>query len=309
MNRSAADQHVPPRWFVHCCVLFSTTLVATSFIVGKAIAPALASSQLVLLRFIFAAMFFFPLVRWKYTLKPPTAEALIRYSTVSGTLVGFFWLMFLSLRYTSPLNTGVIFTLVPGLSGIFTALLLGERLGKNRVISLLVAMTGALWVIFHGELGRLFCLELNVGDLLFAAGCLLMALYTPLVKLLHRGEPMAVMTFWILVTGCGWLALFNIPYLAAYPWKNIPLYVWAGVVYLSIFTTIISFFISQWATLHIGPTRVIAYSYLYPPAIVFLQWMLGQGLPTPRTMAGVLLILPAMYVLQRDPPKPVSVAP
>ena len=36
-----------------------------------------------------------------------------------------------------------------------------------------------------------------------------MAAYTPLVKLLHRGEPMAVMTFWVLVTGSFWLLILG----------------------------------------------------------------------------------------------------
>lgn len=299
----------PSKWMVHCCVTISTTLVATSFLVGKSIAPSLAPSLLVLLRFFFAVVFFFPIIQWKYRVSIPSLSSLCRYCVVSGTLVGFFWLMFLSLRYTTALNTGVIFTLVPGISGLYSAILIKERLGKNRFISLLVAMVGALWVIFQGDLERLLMLELNTGDIIFTAACLLMALYTPLVKLLHRGEPMAVMTFWILVTGCGWLILLNGPQILLYPWASISAHVWGGILYLSIFTTIITFFISQWATLHIGPTRVMAYSYLYPPVIVILQWAAGQDLPTFRTMAGVLLILPAMYVVQRDTAKAVGSNP
>ena len=101
-------------------------------------------------------------------------------------LVAFFWLMFLSLRWTTALNTSVIFTLVPGISGIYSAIILQERLGRYRLLALLFAMAGALWVIFHGDLSKMLSLQLGKGDLIFFYGCLFMAAYTPLVKLLQR---------------------------------------------------------------------------------------------------------------------------
>ncbi len=296
-------QHLPPRarlslWTVHGLMLVAAGLVSTSFTVGKAIAPGLDPAVLTLVRFLVAALLMLPWVARHYGLRLPDGAALLRYSLISGVLVGFFWLMFLSLRYTTALNTGVIFTLVPGISSLYSALLLRERLGRYRLIALLLAMAGAVWVIFHGDLSRLLAMELNRGDLIFFVACLLMAFYTPLVKLLHRGESMVVMTFWVLVTGTLWLLLLSGNRLPAVPWARVEPMVWAGIVYLAIFSTIITFFLSQLATLYIGPTRVMAYSYLYPPCILVLDWAFGHGLPPLRTLAGVVLILLAMLVVQ-----------
>lgn len=289
-----------PQWVIHGCMLISATLVATSFIVGKAITPFLDPIVLTLIRFSVAALLFAPYVRHRYGLFLPKLSAIVRYSLISGTLVGFFWLMFLSLRITTPLNTAAIFTTVPGISGIYSWFLLQERLGLHRALALLLAMTGALWVIFEGDLQRLQSLDLNHGDLLFFGGCLLMALYMPLVKLLHRGEPMAVMTLWILVTGCVWLLLFAAAKLPDIPWAAVPEIVWLGIAYLAFFTTIVTFFISQWATLHLGPTRVMAYSYLYPPQIVLIEWFLYRDLPSLNILFGALIILPAMIIVQKE---------
>jgi len=77
------------------------------------------------------------------------------------------------------------------------------------------------------------------------------------------------------------------------PWQTVPAIVWFGIGYLAFFTTIITFFITQWATLHLGPTRVAAYSYLYPPLIVLIEWCLRRDLPTLHTMLGIAIILPA----------------
>lgn len=299
MNVETSSPRPLPLWAIHGCMLISATLVATSFIVGKAITPFLDPVVLTLIRFVVAVLFFAPYVSHRYGLPLPNRSALVRYSLISGALVGFFWLMFLSLRITTPLNSSAIFTTVPGISGIYSWFLLRERLGPYRIIALLLAMSGALWVIFEGDLHRMRSLDLNHGDLLFFCGCLLMALYMPLVKILHRGEPMAVMTVWILITGCAWLLLFAIAKLPVVSWGSVPMTVWLGITYLAFFTTIVTFFISQWATLHLGPTRVMAYSYLYPPQIVLIEWILYRDLPSLKIMLGVLIILPAMIVLQR----------
>lgn len=288
----------PSRPLLHGAMLFSAFLVSTSFTVGKAITPTLDPVVLTLLRFLLATLLFAPYVHQTFGLCLPSLRALSRYTLISGALVGFFWLMFLSLRITQPMNTGVIFTTVPGISGLFSWFLVRERLGIHRLLALILAMTGALWVIFEGKLELLMALHLNRGDLLFFGGCLLMALYMPLVKRFHRGEPMAVMTLWILVTGCLWLLLFSLPRLPAIVWTDIPLSTWLGIAYLALFTTIITFFISQWATLHLGPTRVMAYSYLYPPLLAVLDWCLHHRFPPPATVIGILIILPAMIVVQ-----------
>jgi len=290
--------HAPSRTLVHGAMLFCAFLVSTSFTVGKAITPTLDPVVLTLLRFLLATLFFAPYVHLTFGLSLPSHRALARYALISGALIGFFWLMFLSLRITQPMNTGVIFTTVPGISGLFSWFLVRERLKIHRLLALILAMTGALWVIFEGNVAHLMALHLNQGDLLFFGGCLLMALYMPLVKRFHRGEPMAVMTLWIMVTGTLWLLLFSLPRLSGIVWTTIPLFTWLGITYLAFFTTIITFFISQWATLHLGPTRVMAYSYLYPPLLAVLDWFLHHRFPPPSTLTGILIILPSMIIVQ-----------
>lgn len=304
MSTPVAPAAAPQLWKLHLLMLLAAILVSTSFTVGKAIAGGLDPIILTLARFLLAALLFLPYVRRRFGLAWPGWGALGRYGVISGALVMFFWLMFASLRSTTAFNTSVIFTLVPGISGMYSALLLGERLGRYRLAALALAMVGALWVIFQGEIGRLLTLALGRGDIIFFVGCLFMAGYTPLVKLLHRGESMAVMTFWVLVTGSAWLALPALHNLAAVAWHQVPAQVWWGILYLAVFCTIITFFLTQVATMHLGPTRVMAYSYLYPPLVVAIEWLLGHGLPPPRTLVGVLVIIMAMVVVQRGAPSP-----
>jgi drug/metabolite transporter (DMT)-like permease len=285
-------------------MLICTVLVSTSLIVGAAITEGLEPSLLTLFRFALASLLLLPYVKKHHGLKVSWAT-FWHAGLISIFLVVFFWCMFLALRYTSALNTSVIFTFVPGISALYTFLLVGERLNRLRWIALFCGLLGAIWVIFRGDLGLLLSMEWNKGDLIFLIGCLAMGLYTPLVHRFHHGESMVVLTFWVLVTGCGWLLLlagYRIPML---DWSQVSYSVWIGVVYLALFCTMITFFLTQVCIPELGAIRVMSYSYLYPSLVVILEFCLGKGLPGIRTLPGVLLVLLAMFVVQKSNDKSV----
>ena len=291
---TVSQTHLHPR--IHLLLLFSTTLVSTSFIVAELITDTLDPIVLTLVRFILAGLFLLPVISFRHGLSI-TIGALCRYAAISACLVLFFWAMFLSLRYTSPLNISVLFTLVPAISALYSAILNRERISVSLLLALIVGLMGAVWVIFGGDLQRFRELAWNRGDLIFFGGCLAMALYTPLVRRLHRKEPMEVMTFWVLVTGCFWLLPGTVKILAHTSLTTIPPTTWLWIVYLALFSTVISFYCTQYATRIIGPTRTIAYSYLYPLLVVVLNYILGRGWPAAQVIPGIFLTLAAMLLL------------
>jgi drug/metabolite transporter (DMT)-like permease len=274
-------------------------LVSTSFIVGKAITAGLDPAVLTLVRFLLATVFLFPYVQ-KYHGLQFSWSIVGRCSVISLSLVAFFYSMFLSLRYTSALNTSVIFTLVPSISGLYAMVLVRERLTRAKMIALFCGMAGAVWVIFRGDLGQLMAMQWNRGDVIFLAGCFAMGLYTPLVRRFTRSESMVVMTFWILVTGSIWLLLLSGQRLAAVEWQLVPVEIWLGICYLAMFTTVITFFLTQYSISYLGPTRVMSYSYLYPSLVLLLDVFMGKGLPELKVVPGVLVVLVAMFVIQRS---------
>lgn len=293
----------PSTIFVHLLMVVAAILVSTSFTVGAAITRELDPVVLTLVRFTLAATIFGPLVHFRYGLSF-SFSLFLRCALISGCLVIFFCCMFLSLRYTSALNTSVIFALVPSISGGYALFINGERLGPGQLLALICGMVGVVWVIFRGDPVQFLAMEWNRGDLIFLGGCFAMGLYTPLVKLLHRGESMAVMTFWVLVTGSLWLLVFAGTNLSAVAWAHVPVFAWLGIGYLAVFTTIITFFLTQYAVPYLGPTKVMAYSYLYPGLVLLIDLALGHGLPPLRVIPGILVVLAAMFFLQSYQQKP-----
>jgi len=290
------------RLSVHLLLFISTTIVSTSFIVADIIAEALDPLALTFVRFCIAALLLLPIVALKHGLKI-SLRSFWGYATISGCLVIFFWAMFLSLRYTTPLNVSVLFTLVPVISALFTTAVNRERTSGLLLCALVVGLAGAVWVIFEGDFARISSLVWNRGDLIFFGGCLGMALYTPLIKRVHRGEPMEVMTFWILVSGCIWLLPGSFLAIRTSGLGPVSASVWLWIVYLALFSTVVTFYITQHATRRIGPTIVISYSYLYPMLVVVLEFLLGCGLPPVRIIPGIVLTLAAMLLLLRSSPQ------
>ena len=283
----------------HALAFLMTVIISTSFPLGEHITHGLDPAVLMCIRFVLAALLMAPIVAWREGLALPKARSCVRYFALGAPLAFFFWCMFEALRDTSALNTSAIFTIVPGLSALFGAVLVGERLGSHRLAALFLGMAGALWIIFRGDPARLIALEVNIGDGIFLAGCVGFGVYGPLIKRLHRNEPALVMTFWTLVAATLWLVAASNVKLWRSDWASVEPVVWGGIVYLAIFSTIVSFFITQYATLRIGPTRVMAYSYALPAIVLLLDLALGKPAPPLMTVPGLAIVLLASVVVQR----------
>lgn len=286
--------------WVHLLMLMTTAMVAASFPVGAAITHALPPEFLMLIRFILAALLFAPFVFFKYGWQLPAPKRLLAYALLSLPLVAFFWCMFESLRYTSALNTAALYTLVPAITAVFSLLVMRERAGRWRSLGLLIGTFGALWLVFRGDWQAFQQLQFNHGDLIFMVGCVCMGLYNPMIKRLYQGEPMAQMTFWVIVLGSVWLLLLCLMSSQVVSWQAIDASVLLGVLYLALFTTLGSFFLLQFATVRIGPTKVAAYSFLTPLFVLLMVVFSGTERMTLSLVPGSVLVLLAMYLIQRD---------
>ena len=284
---------------VHVITLIANLMVSTSFPVGKEIANALEPGVLMLLRFALAVLIMGIYVYFRHGLEWPGWGAIWRYAAIALTVVIFFWCMFESLRHTSALNTSALFTTVPVLSAILAFFMAGERLGRYRFAALALGVVGALWIIFRGDPERVVALDVNKGDLIFLAGCVAYGFYGVFIKRFHRGEPTAVTTFWILLFSAIFYLAIAGKDLAGSPWAETTWTVYGAVIYLAVVSTVISFFMFQFATPRIGPTRVLAYSYFIPAFVLLVDWAIGRGLPPLMTLPGIAIVLIASLVIQR----------
>ena len=296
MGKQAWQDH---KLHIHALMLLIMILVAGSFPVAGLITNALEPEVMMFIRFLLAALFFLPFVFIKNGWKFPTIERLFGYSLISIPLVIFFWCMFESLRYTSVINTGALYTTVPAITAVFAFFINHDQTNLNRKIGLLIGTIGALWIVFRGDPQALVNLELNDGDLIFLTGCLFMGCYNPLIKYFYKDEPMEVMTFWVILIGALWLFLLSFNQLDQIKWQSIELEVILGLLYLSVFTTLGSFYVIQFSTVKLGATNVAAYGFLTPIFVIFLSVIIGLEVFNWLILPGIGLVLVSMYLIQK----------
>ena len=283
----------------HLAMLVFAAFVSGSFTVGEAITFGLDPALVTFFRFGLGSVILAVVVAARGHWHAPAPRDIARYILLSLPTVIFFILMFEALRHTSAVNTSAIFTLLPALTALVAMPLLGQSLTAFQWLAMGIGAAGAAWIVFGGSIAHFLAFRLGPGELIHLAGTFAYAFYAPLVRKLHRGEPMPLYTFNILaastvVTGLYVLISGRNGDLAAAAPK-----VWLGIAYLAVFSTAATFFLSQYASLRLPSGKVMAYTYLIPAIVLIINTALGKGLPSLSVVAGALVVASAMLLLQR----------
>ncbi|WP_347904608.1 DMT family transporter [Pseudomonas purpurea] len=282
----------------HGGMLLWALLIAASFFAAAQVSQAIDPVLLTGLRLLFSALVFLPMLLLKGT-TPMTARGLFGHALLGLLLAVYFGSLFEALRYTSAVNTGTLFTLVPLMTLLFEAVLIPESRSKSRLLPMLVAASGALLLILkgggHGEWPSLYAVAV------YGSGCLSMALYSPLSQRLKqhslKGRGPVAMTFWNMLFG----ALFLFGYcLFSGGWRTGALLSTTDVlwlVYLALFATLATFWLLHRAIGVIAPSTVISYIYLSTLFVTLFHWFTLRQSPQPQEIAGALLVGLGMLAL------------
>lgn len=285
----------------HFAMILFALLISASFSFGALAAPhidpgALSASRFMLAAIVMGLIAYFTgnkLVEGGQVL-PKSPQRFL----VLGALMGvYFVTMFEALKIASPVSTGAVFTLMPMISAAFGVLFLAQRVSPRMMISLLIAAAGAVWVIFRGDLNALLSFNIGTGEMIFFVGVVCHGAYAPLVRKLNRGEPVVMFSFWTLLACAVVLTIYAAWGIASTDWLNLPAVVyWAGL-YLTIFTTALTFFLLQYASLRLPASKVMSYGYLTPSFIIIIEGVSGRGWVNPSVALGALVTVIALLVL------------
>jgi len=284
----------------HLAMLAFSMLVAGSFSLGHLVANEITPPALTAVRFVLAAVVMGALMLVAPGAKRQNFEAPWRYLVLGGMLAVYFVLMFEGLKTAPPVSASAVFTLMPLMAAVAGFVILRQMTTWRMLAALVIAAMGALWVIFDGSFSALAALNIGRGEVIFFTGCISHAVYTPVVKLLNRGESPIVFTFGTLVGGSLVLLAFGMRDLMATDWANLPEIVWITLGYLVIFSTASTFVALQYAALRLPAAKVLAYTYLTPSWVILWEYAFGNGLPAPILLFGVGATIIALFMLLKD---------
>ncbi len=284
----------------HLAMFVFSALVSTSFTIGRAITFALEPAALTFLRFIMAIAIFAAITIFsKNTFKFPTLKSWGRYFTLAIILVVFFITMFEGLRWTTPLNTAAVFTLVPFLSVIVSFVALRQKLPLIGYISLFIASLAGLWIVFNGNFEHFIAFKIGKGELIFLIGCASYSAYASAVQKLNGGDSLINLTMWTLVAGAVILLIYGWQSITTTQWQLVSPITYLAVGWLALFTTAISFYLIQYASLRLPSINVMAYTLLIPAFVLLQKVANGGAWPNGSVLAALAVLVSAMLVLQR----------
>ncbi|MHC8360576.1 DMT family transporter [Pseudomonas sp. LS2P72] len=282
----------------HVGMLLWALLIAASFSAAAQVSQAIDPILLTGLRLLFCALVFLPLLLFKGD-TAMTARGLFGHAVLGLLLAVYFGSLFEALRYTSAVNTGTMFTLVPLLTLLFEAVLMPDSNLKQRVLPMLIAAAGAVLLVLKGtgpgELPSLYAVSV------YGVGCLAMALYSPLSQRLKAGSlqsrgPVG-MTFWNMLFG----ALFLLAFCGfSGGWRSASLLTVSDfwwLMYLAVFATLATFWLLHRAIGVIAPSSVISYIYLSTLFLTLFHWFWLRQSPLPLEIIGALLVGIGMWAL------------
>lgn len=281
----------------HAGMLLFAALIAGSFSFGGIAAQAMDAGPLTLLRYLmtvavmgvmafglFRAPFAFPRQPW-------------RFAILGGLIALYMLTMFTALEFTSPVQTGAVFTLMPLISAGFALILIRQPTRPVVLVALIVAALGAIWVIFRADVSAILAFDVGRGELIYFFGVVTHAAYVPLIRKFGRGEHPVAFGFWVTLYSVPWLLPTGLGPLLETDFTALPLSVWAILAYLSIVTTAITFLLLQYASTRLPAAKVLGYGYLTPTFIIILEGLLGHGWVSPAVFAGALVTAGGLLVM------------
>lgn len=263
-------------------------LMASSFIVSGHMVEYASPVATSAFRFLLAMFIMLPalLFSWQRAKLNKTEQfkalfasrrRLCHYVVISGALVGFFIGLFVALQSTTPLNTSVLYTLVPLIGVMITRVWLKEVAPLWRVVGFVLGSIGAMTVLFstqgfstQGFSTQDFPIQGNngfqwhSGDYIFLGSCFLLALHVVSVQKWGRSLGALSGAFMIMLFGTLWLLPI------ALIWGELDQVQWAlqgfwvNVLYLTVFTTLFTFVLQQRLVMTVGASRLLAISYTIP---------------------------------------------
>ena len=235
-------------------------------------------------------------VAWKMACGQPRRSGKQVGATAALGLTGIFLynLCFFGALGTMPAGRAALFiALNPIVTALAAAALLRERLHAAKWIGIAVAFAGAAIVITRGDPWTAvhdLRASLGTGELLMLCAISSWAAYTLIGRAALKGLSPIAATTYAALWGLLFLALGAGPDLASQDWSAIGWQVWASLLYLGAFGTVLGFIWYYEGVKAIGASRTAVFNNLVPVFGVSLAaLLLGEQVLASMVAGGVLV--------------------
>lgn len=286
---------------IYILMVCSAVFWAGAFIAGKYTVPYIPTFTLTFLRFFYASIILFAVMkRMSVDLRPGKGKLPIFLFTGIVGMFGYHVLFFTSLKYTTAINSSIIGATNPIVTIVLAFLFLKSSLGIKQLFGVILSFIGVLLTISGADPEVLRHFHFNAGDLWMLGAVIAWAAYGVFSKSKGKDITPILLTFYSFLV----CTILLIPFvLYEKPWEflfSIPVSAHLAVLYMSIFPSVIGYLVQQMAIKEIGPGRASIFINLVPVfSIILAVLILGESIEPVKLLTAALIIA-GVYICQQS---------
>lgn len=201
---------------------------------------------------------------------------------------------------TSPVDASICTSTLPIWTMIMAAIFLKEPVTGKKAGGVLLGLSGALMLIFFGGSGSSSGTSNVWGDLLCLLSQISYGVYLVFFQdIIKKYTPVTLMK-WKYTFGALMLLPIYFTSLFHVEWSSLPSQQWAGLAYILLCGTFLSYLIVPIGQKHLRPTLVAMYNYLQPIAAAVVAILWGLDSFNVFKLIAIVLIFSGVMLVNRS---------
>ena len=291
----------------HILILITNILFAVNMPISKYLLPAHVPPEgLTIMRMAFACVMFWIVSLFTVKEKVPLKDlGMLFVCALCGVGINQ-GLFIVGLNRSSPVDASIIATAVPIFVLLLAAVILKEPITRKKSFGVFMGVSGGLLLVFSSTHAIDSISSLD-GDMMMIVSGLMYAIYLVLSKPLSlRYSSVTMMKWMFLFAAVAAVAIYYRP-LAGVDYAALAPRTWAGIGYVVVCSTFLSYFMVPIGQRYLRPTVVSMYNYVQPLVAVLFTVAVGldtfgftKGVAALCVFAGVWLVTKSKSRAQLD---------
>ena len=206
---------------------------------------------------------------------------------------------FKGLSYTSPIMGAVLMVTTPMIVLVLSAILMKERMKKQKVFGLILGLIGTVFLILYGK-SVINASNATLGNILVFINAVSYGFYLIIVKKLMDKYNAFAFVKWIYTFGFLMVLPFGWSEFQAVDYANLPTDIIWKIGFVVIFSTFLTYLLNLVSMRELKPTTVAVFIYLQPLFATIFAISLGKDdLGWVKIISAVLIFTGVYLVTQK----------
>ncbi|WP_077212850.1 DMT family transporter [Bacillus dakarensis] len=285
-------------YLTYSMLVLATATWGSAFIAGKVAVEDFQPATVAFFRFLGAAILLFPLM-WimEKNRKKPTLKDYGLFAVLGLTGIALYNIFFfLATKHAPVIKSSLFIASNPVLIVLLSGLFLKERITKNNVIGMAIALIGVVFIITDGHVLALFQFGFEPIDFILLGAVVCWALYSVVGKVVLKKYSSVESTTYAVAFGT--LLLFPLA-VTETTWQDVTQAsgaTWIAIAHMSIFVTVIAFIMYYNGIKEVGAAKASIFINVMPvSAVIMATIFLGETFTWAHGV-GAAFVLSGVYV-------------